>query len=310
MVSFLPMLFITGMMGPYMQPMALNVPVAMFMSMVVAFTVTPWLSYHVLKGVYGKGGHEPVDPHKTFTYRVYKAVLMPFLNSRLAAWALIGFTMLLLISSMALPAIGLVPLKMLPFDNKNEFQMLVDLPEGSTVEETDAALNALAIEVRSAPEVKEVLSYAGTSSPMDFNGMVRHYYLRQEPHRGDLRVNLIPKEERRYQSHAIVLRLRKNLQAVADNYKARLKIVEVPPGPPVLSTLVAEVYPKSGQSDATFRADTRHVRKLFAESKDVVDVDDTFEANRSHYVFRVDKEKASITGVSTEDIANSLLNNS
>jgi multidrug efflux pump subunit AcrB len=306
MVSFLPMLFITGMMGPYMQPMALNVPVAMFMSMVVAFTVTPWLSYQVLKGVYGKGGHEPTDPHQTLTYRVYKAVLTPFLNSRLAAWGLIGFTTLLLLTSMALPALGLVPLKMLPFDNKNEFQILVDLPEGSTVEQTDAALKALADQVRTAPEVREVLTYAGTASPMDFNGMVRHYYLRQEAHRGDIRVNLIPKEEREHQSHAIVLRVRNDLQSVADKHRARIKIVEVPPGPPVLSTLVAEVYPKVGQSPASFRADTQHVRDLFAAAKDVVDVDTTFETERARFVFRVDKEKASLTGVSTEEIANTL----
>ncbi len=306
MVSFLPMLFITGMMGPYMQPMALNVPVAMFMSMVVAFTVTPWLSYHVLKGIYGKGGHEPVDTNKTLTYRAYQAVLTPFLNSRFAAWMLIGFTILLFLASMVLPALGLVPLKMLPFDNKNEFQVLVDLPEGTTVEQTDAVLKALADEVRTAPEVREVLSYAGTASPMDFNGMVRHYYLRQQPHRGDLRVNLVPKEERQHQSHAIVLRVRNDLQAVADKYNARIKFVEVPPGPPVLSTLVAEVYPKVGQGDASLRSDTKHVRQLFADAKDVVDVDDTFEAERSRFVFQVDKEKASLTGVTTEQIANTL----
>ena len=306
MVSFLPMLFITGMMGPYMRPMALNVPVAMFMSMVVAFTVTPWLSYQVLKGVYGKGGHEPTDPHQTLTYRVYRAVLTPFLNNRLAAWALIGFVTLLLLGSMVLPALGYVPLKMLPFDNKNEFQVLVDLPEGSTVEQTDAALKDLADQVRSAPEVREVISYAGTASPMDFNGMVRHYYLRQEPHRGDLRVNLIAKEDREQQSHALVLRVRDQLKAVADKHRARIKIVEVPPGPPVLSTLVAEVYPKPGRSYAELRADAKHVRGLFDKEKDVVDVDDTFEAERSRFVFRVDKEKASLSGVSTEEIANTL----
>ncbi len=306
MVSFLPMLFITGMMGPYMRPMALNVPVAMFMSMVVAFTVTPWLSYHVLKGVYGHGGHESVDPHKTLTYRVYRAVLVPFLESRLAAWGLIGFTCLLLAASMILPAVGLVPLKMLPFDNKNEFQVLVDLPEGSTAEETDGVLKALSDQIRTAPEVSEVISYAGTSSPIDFNGMVRHYYLRQEPHRGDMRINLIPKEEREHQSHAIVLRLRRELQAIAEARNARIKVVEVPPGPPVLSTLVAEVYARPGQDDASHREDTRHVRKLFSEAHDVVDVDDSHEARRPRFIFRVDKEKASLTGVSTEEIANTL----
>lgn len=306
MVSFLPMMFITGMMGPYMRPMALNVPVAMLMSMVVAFTVTPWLSYHVMKGVYGKGGHEPPDPKSTLTYRVYRAVLSPFLNSRLAAWGLIGFTGLLLLGSMALPALGLVPLKMLPFDNKNEFQLLIDLPEGSTVEQTDAALKALADELRKSPEVAEILSFAGTASPMDFNGMVRHYYLRREPNRGDLRVNLVPKEDREAQSHAVVLRVRAGLEAVAKKHSARLKIVEVPPGPPVLSTLVAEVYPQTHQTYDQLRVDAKHVRGLFEREPGVVDVDDTFEAQRSRLVFRVDKEKASVTGVTTEQVANTL----
>ncbi|MBN9121385.1 MAG: efflux RND transporter permease subunit [Planctomycetes bacterium] len=306
MVSFLPMLFITGMMGPYMRPMALNVPVAMFMSMVVAFTVTPWLSYHVLKGVYGTGGHEPTDPHTTFTYRAYKAVLTPFLNSRAAAWGLIGFTALLLGAACALPALGLVPLKMLPFDNKNEFQVLVDLPEGTPTEATDAVLKEMADELRKHAEVAEVLSFAGTGSPMDFNGMVRHYYLRREPHRGDLRVNLIAKEDRSAQSHAIVLRVRDGLERIAKARGARIKIVEVPPGPPVLSTLVAEVYSKPTQSYAELKADARHVRGLFEKEPGVVDVDDTFEAERPRYVFNVDKEKASLTGITTEQIANTL----
>ena len=306
MVSFLPMVFITGMMGPYMRPLALNVPVAMFMSMVVAFTVTPWLSYHVLKGVYGKGGHEPTDPHKTLTYRVYKAVLTPFLNSRRAAWGLIGFTALLVAAACALPALGLVPLKMLPFDNKNEFQVLVDLPEGTTAETTDAVLKEMADELRKQAEVAEVLSFAGSASPMDFNGMVRHYYLRREPHRGDLRVNLIAKEDRSSQSHAIALRVREGLERLAKKHNARIKIVEVPPGPPVLSTLVAEVYSKPGQSYAELKADARHVRGLFEKESGVVDIDDTFEAERPRQVFRVDKEKASVTGITTEQIANTL----
>ncbi|MCE9561557.1 MAG: efflux RND transporter permease subunit [Planctomycetes bacterium] len=306
MVSFLPMMFITGMMGPYMRPMALNVPVAMFMSMVVAFTVTPWLSYQVLKGVYDKGGHEPTDPHKTRTYRVYRAVLTPFLESRRAAWALIGFTGLLLAGACIVPALGLVPLKMLPFDNKNEFQVLVDLPEGTTVETTDAVLQEMAHELKKNPEVAEVLTFAGTASPMDFNGMVRHYYLRREPHRGDLRVNLISKEDRSTQSHAIVLRVRNGLDQLARMHNSRIKIVEVPPGPPVLSTLVAEVYAKPFQTQSELKADARHVRSLFEKEPGIVDVDDTFEADRPRYVFRVDKEKASLTGITTEQIANTL----
>ena len=306
MLSFLPMLFITGMMGPYMRPMALNVPVAMLMSMAVAFMVTPWLSYQLLKGRYGRGGHEPSDPRATSTYRVYRAVLTPFLNSRRAAWGLIAFTVLILVASCALPVLGLVPLKMLPYDNKNEFQVLVDLPEGSTVERTDAVLTDLIHELRKAPEVTEVLSFAGTGSPMDFNGLVRHYYLRREPHRGDLRVNLVPKQDREAQSHAVVLRVRNALEAVAKRHGARLKIVEIPPGPPVLSTLVAEVYPAPLQSYAELRADARYVRGLFEREAGVVDVDDTFEADRTRFVFRVDREKASLTGVTTEQIATTL----
>jgi multidrug efflux pump subunit AcrB len=306
MVSFLPMLFITGMMGPYMRPMALNVPVAMLMSMVVAFTITPWLSYHVLKGVYGQTGHEPVDPHTTLTYRLYRAVLTPFLDSRTAAWGMIAFTGLLLAASCALPALGLVPLKMLPFDNKNEFQVLVDLPEGSTVERTDQVLKELADQIRTTPEVAEILSFAGTSSPMDFNGMVRHYYLRRQPNTGDLRVNLIPKEERSDQSHAIVLRLRNDLEEIAKRHGARLKIVEVPPGPPVLSTLVAEVYAQPHQQYSDLKPDTEHLVRLFEQEPGVVDVDDTFETERPRLLFRVDKEKASLAGITTEQIANTL----
>jgi multidrug efflux pump subunit AcrB len=195
---------------------------------------------------------------------------------------------------------------MLPFDNKNEFQILIDLPEGSTVEQTDSVLSELANHVRSLSEVKEVISYAGTSSPIDFNGMVRHYYLRQESNRGDLRVNLIAKEEREQQSHAIVLRLRNELQAIVDKHNARMKIVEVPPGPPVLSTLVAEVYPHQLQSEESHRQDTLHVRNLFAKTKNVVDVDDTFEAQRDRYIFQIDKEKASLTGISAEQISNTI----
>lgn len=306
MLSFLPMLFITGMMGPYMRPMALNVPVAMLMSMAVAFTVTPWLSYHLLKSQHGMGDHKPTDPRKTLTYRVYRALLTPFLNSRHAAWVLIVVTILLLVMSCALPLLGFVPLKMLPYDNKKEFQVLVDLPEGSTVERTDAVLTDLVKELRKAPEVTEVLSFAGTGSPMDFNGLVRHYYLRREPHRGDLRVNLVPKEDRDAQSHAVVLRIRDGLEAVAKRHGARLKIVEVPPGPPVLSTLVAEVYPAPHQSYGDLRSDSRYVRELFEREAGVVDVDDTFEAQRTRFVFRVDREKASLTGVTAEQIATTL----
>jgi multidrug efflux pump subunit AcrB len=299
------MFFITGMMGPYMRPMALNVPVAMLMSMVVAFTVTPWLSYHVLKSQYGKEAHA-FELEKSLTYRVYRAIVTPFLNSRAMAWLLIVTMIGLLVASALLPATGRVPLKMLPFDNKNEFQIVVDMPRGTTVEATDATLRALAERLRTAPEVTQVLTFAGTASPIDFNGMVRHYYLRGGPHVGDIRVNLLPKEVRQQQSHEILLRLRNDLTAIARGHGANIKLVEVPPGPPVLATLVAEVFGRPNQNYGEIIDASRHVRKLLEGEPGVVDVDTMVEADQTKYVFAVDKEKASLHGVSSDTIATTI----
>jgi multidrug efflux pump subunit AcrB len=301
-VSFLPMVFITGLMGPYMRPMALNVPVAMLMSMAVAFTVTPWLSYHLLKGRQGPHG-PPTALEQGRTWRVYAALVRPFLDSRPLAWLLLAGTAALLVLSAALPLTGRVPLKMLPFDNKNEFQLVADLPEGTTLEATDAALGALARHLCQAPEVATVVTYAGTASPMDFNGLVRHYYLRRVPHRGDLRVNLVPRTRRQQQSHAILLRLRRGLEETARQYGANVKLVEVPPGPPVLSTVVAEVYGASRHAYADLTAAARSLRQLFETEPGVVDVDDTVEADQGKYRFVVDKEKAALHGISTESVA-------
>lgn len=301
-VSFLPMFFITGMSGPYMRPMALSVPVAMLMSLVISFTVTPWMSYLLMRGQYGEGGRHGAAT-ESLTHRVYKGFVTPFLDHRLLSWGLIATTILLLFGSLILPMTGRVPLKMLPFDNKSEFQVVVDMPEGSTLGATEAALSDMAGYACTAPEVTDALTFAGTASPIDFNGLVRHYYLRREAHRGDLRVNLAPKMERQQQSHEIVLRLRNGFEEIGRRHGARIKIVEVPPGPPVLSTIVAEVYSRPDQSLAQFQADSAHVRRLFESEPGVVDVDDTFEANRSRYVFRIDREKASLNGVSAEDIA-------
>ncbi|MBC8875676.1 MAG: efflux RND transporter permease subunit [Planctomycetes bacterium] len=301
-MSFVPLFFITGMMGPYMRPMALNVPVAMLMSMVVAFTITPWLSYHVLKGEYGKE-EEPFVLERSLTFRIYQAIVSPFVHSRALAWLLLlGVGVLFFLSSL-LAVTGRVPLKMLPFDNKNEFQIVADLPEGTTVEATDEALRALADLFRETPEVTEVLTFAGVASPMDFNGMVRHYYLRRGPNVGDIRVNLLPKEEREQQSHAILLRLRNDLKRVADRYGANIKLVEVPPGPPVIATLTAEVYGTPGQSYEEIQAGAKHVRRLLEMESGVVDVDDTVEDDQSKLVFVQDKEKASLHGISTQQIA-------
>ncbi len=301
-VSFLPLFFITGMMGPYMRPMALNVPVAMMASMIVAFTATPWLSYHILKSQYGRR-EEAFVLEESLLYRGYRRVISPFIDHRWAAWLLIFGLCVLLVLASLLAVIGAVPLKMLPFDNKNEFQIVVDLPEGTTLETTEDALSDLAVYLRTVPEVTEVMTFAGTASPIDFNGMVRHYNLRQGPTMGDIRVNLVPKQDRQQQSHGILLRLRDDLKQIARRHNANIKLVEVPPGPPVLSTVVAEIYGSPDQRYAELIAGAKHVRGLMESEHGVVDVDDTIEADQTKYVFRIDKEKASLQGVSTQEIA-------
>lgn len=304
-ISFLPLFFITGMMGPYMAPMALNVPIAMLMSMVIAFTVTPWLSYHMLKGEYGKEA-EPFVLERSLTYRVYSTILAPFVQRRLTAWLLMLTVAVLFVLSAMLAVTGRVPLKMLPFDNKAEFQIVVDMPEGTTVETTDEVLRALADHLREAPEVTEVLTFAGTSSPIDFNGMVRHYYLRSGANVGDIRVNLLPKEQREQQSHEILLRLRNDLRDIASRYDANMKLVELPPGPPVIATLTAEVFGRTGQSYDELLAGADHVRKLLETEDRVVDVDGTFESDQQKLVFVLDKEKASLNGINTQQIASTV----
>ena len=252
-VSFAPMFFITGMMGPYMAPMAANVPLTVTFSTLWALTVVPWLSYRLLKGrapsAPGKKGKAPAPPKDVTPpglKRVYGAVVEPFLEHRSLRWALAGAMVLALIASMALVVLRQVPVKMLPFDNKNEFQLILDLPEGTTLETTDRAVRALERYLAGVPEVVNFTSCAGGSSPMDFNGMVRHYYLRQGGHVADIRVNLVPKDQREQQSHEIILRLRRDLEAIANKHGVNLKLVELPPGPPVLATVVAEVLGQPG----------------------------------------------------------------
>ncbi|HLT02936.1 MAG TPA: efflux RND transporter permease subunit, partial [Geminicoccaceae bacterium] len=302
--SFLPMYLITGMMGPYMSPMALNVPVAMLMSMAVAFMVTPWLSYHVLRREAECADQPPAPPvHESRIYRAYAAALGPFLRRR--AWFLaflFGLALLFVLAAL-LPVMRAVPLKLLPFDNKSELQILVNPPEGTTLERTDAIVRRLSEVLRRAPEVRDFATYAGLASPMDFNGMVRHYYLREGPHVGEIRVNLIGKQAREMQSHEIALRLRGELEAVAREEGARIAIVEVPPGPPVLATITAEVYGAPGVPYERIRSAARAVEMRLAQEAGVGDVDSTVEDDSERLVFVTDKEKAALSGVATEDIA-------
>ncbi len=324
-VSFLPMFFITGMMGPYMSPMALNVPVAMLMSMLVAFTITPWLSYQVLRRLYPETGpvkaspssvdsdtehlHEAYDPERlktTFLYRVFRPLMLPLLKTRVRA---VGFLMLVgaaTLAAITLAATRHVPLKMLPFDNKNELLLVLDMDEDATLERTDAAATALEDVVSRVPEVTDYTTYVGLNSPIDFNGMVRHYYLRTAPYYAELRVNLVGKNLRRQQSHAIGLRLRDRLTEAARQAGGRLRIVELPPGPPVLASLVAEVYGRADQSYSQLLDAAGVIADRMRAEPGVVEVDDVREVPRTKWRFDVDQEKAALSGISVAEIAETL----
>ncbi len=313
-VSFLPMFFITGMMGPYMRPMALNVPVTMLMSMVVAFTITPWLAYHGLRHKYRAGGADSQahDPHdleaikQSRLYKVFYPLMAPLLSSRLVAWSFLLGMLALTFAAMGLAAVRSVPLKMLPFDNKNELLLVLDFDEGTTLERSDAAVRDFETYLAGVPEVADFTSYVGLGSPMDFNGLVRHYYLRRGDNVADIRIDLAGKKNRNLQSHAIGLRMRNDMQKIADRHQARMKLVETPPGPPVIASVVAEVYGEEdrGYEELLAAADT--VRARLAAEPGVVDVDDVREAPQRKLVFVTDSEKAALGGISADQIASTL----
>jgi multidrug efflux pump subunit AcrB len=306
-LSFLPLFFITGMMGPYMAPMALNVPIAMLMSMVVAFTLTPWMSYLALRGGAGHGGgHADAARGDSTVQRAYAAIVRPLLRSRGARWAWFGGTAVLFLGALLLGALRLVPLKMLPFDNKTELQVLLDLDEGSTVERTTAVVTACAEAVRGLPEVRSVTSYAGTSSPIDFNGMVRKYYLRQSPELGELRLELIGKHDRQHQSHQVALRVRERLLPLATAAGASLKVVELPPGPPVLATVVAELRGPVDASPEQLDAAALATAARLSREPGIVDVDTTAEHASDELYFELDQTKAALHGIDGRAVAAAL----
>ena len=305
-MSFVPMFFITGMMGPYMAPMAFNVPIAMLLSLIIAFTVTPWASYKLLKGDYGKDHGEPFELKETRGFKVYQAILGPLLSSKAKArWFLLAVFIAFVASAM-MAVTRVVPLKLLPFDNKNELQLLIDMPKGSSLETTDQVASALGDYLATVNEISSYQSYVGTASPMDFNGMVRHYYLRQGAHVGDIRIVLADKAHRKQGSHEIALRLRPDIDRIKKQYGANIKIVEMPPGPPVLSTLVAEVYgpPEAGYSDIIQVA--HRVRTDMEHTEGVVDIDDFVEAEHEQLHFQINHDKAALLGISSSQVANTL----
>ncbi len=296
--AILPMAFVGGLMGPYMRPIPIGASAAMIFSLLVAFIVTPWAAVRILR----PGRNHEGEREDAFT-RLYRRFMGGLLHRAVLRWSFVGGVVVLLLASVSLFYFGFVKVKMLPFDNKSEFQVIVDMPTGTTLEETARVTQLLAEETGKQREVVNVETYVGTASPYNFNGLVRHYYLRRGPNVADIQVNLLPKAARDLQSHEIAKQVRQRIQPIAERYGARIKVAEVPPGPPVLETLVAEVY---GPSMDRRVALARQIRDLFQQTKGVVDVDWYVEDDQPKYSLRVDEEKAAINGVSEEDIAHSM----
>jgi len=297
--ALLPMAFVTGLMGPYMSPIPINASFGMVISLAVAFIFTPWLCYKVLKGMVEKHhanhqSHEEPDLTKNFTYKLFNIFMRPFLRYMILRLLLTISVLAMIIASAALVVTQDVVLKMLPFDNKSEFQVIVDMPEGTSVEKTAHVLNELGRYLSKIPEVSDYQVYAGTAAPINFNGLVRQYYLRSEPHMGDIQVNLIDYHHRKRKSHEIALSVREPLQAIGRRLGANVKVVEVPPGPPVMSPLVVEVY---GLDYAGQLRTAKELRYQFETTADIVDIDDSIEAAAPKYIVHIDQQKAARLGI-------------
>ena len=311
--ALLPMAFVSGLMGPYMSPIPINASMGMLISLTIAFTVTPWLARLWLKAAPAVADDAESDGHadrpRGLAERLgplFERVFRPLLDDRRGArnrrWLGLGVAALIAVS-LVLPVLGLVVLKMLPFDNKSEFQVVVDMPAGTPLEQTAAVLRELGAYLATVPEVTDYQAYAGTAAPINFNGLLRQYYLRAGGDVGDLQVNLVDKHQRQAQSHAIATRVRPELQEIARRFGANVKVVEVPPGPPVLAPIVAEIY---GPEADGRREVAKSVRVLFERTPGVVDVDDSSIATAPRTVLLVDRRKAALLGVSQQAIVTTL----
>ena len=309
-VSFTPLFFITGMMGPYMAPMAANVPLTVTFSTVAALTVVPWMAYMLLRNRFKKDEKTDADDEdKHINPRLlslYTKAISPFLGTPRNRRLLLGTILLGLGLCGVLVVMRMVPLKMLPFDNKNELQLVVDMPEGTTLERTDRTIRDFEAFLRTVPEVTNFVTHTGSPSPMDFNGMVRHYYWREDAHLADIRINLADKDDRAMQSHAIGLRIRNELASIAEQHGAVVKLVESPPGPPVIATLTTEVYGKPSLPYGMLIDGTKHIAGLMTERHGIVDIDVSAEEERAMIDFVIDKEKAALHGISAGDVVETL----
>jgi len=315
--AVLPMAFVGGLMGPYMRPIPIGASTAMFWSLLVAFIVTPWAAVRVLRwgrkySQLTEAGSAPntkpsSDPQASHSEdvltRFYRRIMGPLLSHRGWRFGFLGIMLLLLFVAASTVPLGWVKVKMLPFDNKSEFQVILNMPEGSALERTAQAARDMAAAIRDEPEVADYQVYVGTASPFNFNGLVRHYFMRQGAHVADLQVNLLGKHERSAQSHDIAKRVRPRLAAIAERFGARLAVAEVPPGPPVLQTLVAEIFAPT-QEDRLKLAE--RVRDIFKQTPGVVDVDWYVEADQPRTRFVIDQEKAALHAISAETLSRTL----
>lgn len=316
--AVLPMAFVSGMMGPYMRPIPIGSSAAMLFSLLVAFAVTPWAALKILRGhashatpvgdpmassgmAETESAEEPLPD--TWFARVYQRVMRPLLEHRGWRWAFLAVVAVATVASISLVGLGAVKVKMLPFDNKSEFQVILNMPEGTTLEQTARVAREMAASLRDEPEVRDYQVYAGTASPFNFNGLVRHYFMRRGANVADLQVNLVSKDERVAQSHEIAKRIRPRLAAIAARYGAAVAVAEVPPGPPVLQTLVAEIYAPDEVSRLKLAA---KVREIFRASPGVVDVDWYVEDEQPKTVLVVDKAKAALHGIDEAAISRTI----
>jgi len=298
--AVLPMAFVGGLMGPYMRPIPIGSSAAMFFSLAIAFIVTPWAAIRLLRL-----GHAPqhLARKEDFFTRIYRRIMDPMITWPKARWTFLAAICTLLLLAMTLVGIGWVKVKMLPFDNKSEFQIILNMPEGTALERTAQAAREIAAAIRSEPEVTNYEIYAGVAAPFNFNGLVRHYFMRRGANIADIQVNLVPKGERRAKSHEIAKRVRPRVTEIARKFDARVAVAEVPPGPPVLQTLVAEIY---GPDDQARLGMAKSVRDIFKSTAGVVDVDWYIEADQPKARFVIDKEKAALHGISAETISDTL----
>ena len=305
--ALLPMAFVSGLMGPYMSPIPINASTGMLISLVVAFVFTPWMTNFMLGNAkHHQDDHGQADEKSGFMYRIFNAIMAPFLlgwRGIANRWILLASVLIMIGLSMLLVVNQTVVLKMLPFDNKSEFQVVLDMPEGTSLERTAQVIGEMSEYLSTVEEVTDYQAYVGTATPINFNGLVRQYYLREGAHLGDIQVNLVDKHHRDRRSHDIARDLRAPLQEIALKYDGNAKIVEIPPGPPVLSPLVGEVYgiDYQGQIDVAKQA-----RGIFSSTPDIVDVDDSVEYPSEKVLVTVDRPKAARLGVSQAAIAQAL----